>query len=92
MQSCRFSALQCIIQKETCDTCKKVYIEATVRHFITRKNENLRGKNKYEIAFHKHPPKRNNFTILRSFKFHFIAESLFIGSENINKMCSRKIK
>ena len=69
-----------VVYKYTCDTCKKVYIGATERHFRTRQNEHLKGKNKSEMGYHEHPPKKNNFTILGSFKYPFIAESLFICS------------
>ena len=62
-----------------------MYIGATERIFRTRQNEHLKGKNKSEIDYHQHP-KRNNFTILGSFKYPFIPESLFICSKNINML------
>ena len=52
----------------------------------------LRERRKSEIGYHEHPPKRNNFTILGSFKYPFIAESLFICSENINNMLNNQLR
>ena len=81
-----------IVYKYSCDACNMVYIGATERHFQTRQNEHLSGKNNSEIGFHEHAPKRSNFSILGRYKYPFTAESLFICNENINNLMNTRLR
>ena len=69
-----------------------VYIGTTERHFQTRQNEHLSGKNNSEIGFHQHAPKRSNFVILGRYKYPFTAESLHICNENIKNLMNTRLR
>ena len=61
-----------------------MYYGATDRHFAMRQNEHMKGKNHSEIGYHTHVPKKTNFAILGKYTYPFIAETLFLCTENIN--------
>ena len=47
------------------------------RHFKTRQNEHMKGKNNSEIGHDEHAPKRENFKIVGQYQYPFITESLY---------------
>ena len=53
-----------IIYRYDCDTCQKVYVGATNRHFEKRLSEHMKGENNSEIGFQSHAPKKSNFKIV----------------------------
>ena len=53
---------------------------------MLRQNEHMKGKNHFEIAYHTHAPKKTNFVILGKYTYPFIAETLFLCTENINNI------
>ena len=57
----------------------------------------MKGKNHCEIGYHTQAPKMTNFAILGKYTYPFIAETLFLYTENINNVlntqsCSYELK
>ena len=68
-----------VVYKYTCEHCGKCYIGSSIRHFVTRQNEHLRGRPvPSEISLHNHPLDKKNFKILAQTKYPRLLETLLI--------------
>ena len=69
-----------LVYQYDCGRCHMRYIGETKRHFVTRMDEHITGKNSNatEVSSHNHSPDYSNFKILFRTRFTKTAEALLI--------------
>lgn len=76
-----------IVYKYNCEHCGKCYIGCSIRHFVTRQNEHLKGYPvPTEITLHIHPPNKNNFKIIANTYYPRILESIILRKYELNDL------
>lgn len=76
-----------IVYQYTCEHCAKCYIGCSIRHFVTRMNEHLKGyPTPTEISLHIHPPDKKNFKIVANTYYPRILESILLKKHKVNDL------